>query len=45
MVQLQLALISASTSFGNTLVAGLAAGKYFAVNLQLVGCKKYITNT
>ena len=45
MLQLQLTLMAASTSFNNTFVAGLAAETYFAFNLQLVGYKKYITNT
>ena len=36
--------MAAATSFDNTFVAGLAAEKYFAVKLQLVGWKK-ITNT
>ena len=44
-VQLQLTLMAAATIFDNTFIAGLAAEKYFAVNLQLLGCKKYITNT
>ena len=43
MVQLQLILIATATSFGNTLVVGLAGEKYFSVNLQLVGCT-YIYN-
>ena len=37
LVQLQLTLMATDTSFDNTFVAGLAAEKYFAVNLQLVG--------
>ena len=45
MVQLELTLMDAVTSFDNTFVAGLAAEKYFTVNSQLVGCKIYITNT
>ena len=39
LVQLHLKLIAASTSFDNTLVTVMAAEKYFAVKLQLVGCK------
>ena len=33
MVQLQITLMSAATSFDNTFVAGLAAETYFLVNL------------
>ena len=45
MVHLQLTLMAASTSSENTCVSGMAAEKYVAVKLQLIGCKKYITNT
>ena len=45
LVQLHQTVMAAATSFDNTLVAGLAVGKYFLVKLQLVGRKKYITNT
>ena len=45
MIHLQLTLIAAATSFDNTFDAGLAEEKYFAINLQLLGCKEYITNT
>ena len=40
-VQLHLTLMAVATIFDNNFVAGLAAEKYFAVNLQLVGCKIY----
>ena len=44
MVRLYLTHMAATTSFNNNFVAGLAAEKYFTVKLQLVGCKKDITN-
>ena len=31
-------------SFNNTIIAGLDAEKYFAVNLELIGCKIYTTD-
>ena len=37
-------LMTASTGFYNTFVAGLDAEKYFAVNLELIGCKIYTTD-
>ena len=37
--------LAAAISFGDTFVSGLAVETYFAVKLQLVGCKRNITNT
>ena len=37
--------MAAATSSENTCVAGMAAEKYVVDKLQLIGCKKYITNT
>ena len=34
-----------SDQFDNTFFAGLSEKKHFAINLQLVVWKKYITNT
>ena len=39
LVDIQLTLMAAATIFNNSFVAGLAAETYFAVKLQLLGCK------
>ena len=44
MVQLKLTLMASATSFDNIFVPGLDAEKYFAVNLELIGCKIYTTD-
>ena len=44
LVQLHLTFMIAVTMFDKNFVADLAEKNYFSVNLQSVGCKKYIPN-
>ena len=44
-LKLQLTLMPVDTWLDNTSVPGMDVEKYFAVKLQLVGCKINITNT
>ena len=45
LLKLQITLMPTATCLDNIFVSGMDTGKYFAVKLQLLGCKINMTNT